>query len=168
MFTKMKHTLIGTAVLLTAAAGGSPAAAETGTESFSMNHIIQNYYADTEYTASEETETLNIGLNTLEGSKGFDDERASLTYTVEEMFDVEDPSYINDASGELVLSVSNPETASLDEGEKTAEKTITPEGPAAAHEISVFAESEGAAKIYLNEKNKDTMTTLGTVEVEVK
>ncbi|MFD2706465.1 hypothetical protein [Salibacterium lacus] len=167
----IKRTLIGTAVVAAAASAGNTAAAETdaSTDSFSLNEIIQNYYTTDQQMASEQTEAINnIGLNTIDGTKGFDEENDTLTLSVEEMFGVDDPSYINEASGELVLRVSNPNVVSLDESEKTMTKTLDAADTPSAYDITLYGESQGAAKVYLNQKDGETTTTLGTVEVEVR
>ncbi|SFM01172.1 hypothetical protein [Salibacterium qingdaonense] len=167
----VKQTLIGAAVAVTAAsAGGSAAAAGTDTSmnSFSLNEILQNYYTTDQQTATEQTEGLNIGLNTIEGTKGFDEESSTLSMPVEEMFSIEDTSYINEASGGIILRVSNPDVVSLDEKEGALTKTLQPQGTLSAHDITLHGESEGAAKVYLNAEDGGTTTTLGTVEVEVR
>ncbi|SFP61198.1 hypothetical protein [Salibacterium halotolerans] len=167
----VKRTLIGTAVIVAASsAGGSAAAAGTDTSmnSFSLNDLIRTYYTDSQEITSDQTEDLNIGLNTIEGRKGFDEKSSTLSMPVEEMFSIDDTSYINETSGDLVLRVSNPDVVRLDENEEALTKTLQPEGPLSAHDITLHAASKGAAMVYLNVKHNGNTTTLGTVEVEVR
>ncbi|MFZ4453271.1 hypothetical protein [Salibacterium aidingense] len=166
----LKNSVITTAAVVFAAGGGTPAAAKAlpASVSFSMEEAITHFYGNEAFNNVEETGELNIGLNTVEGEKGFDQHESELTYTISDLFHLEDTSYINEASGDLVLSVSDAEVVSVEENTKTSEKTVTAKNEASQQKVSLYGQSKGAAVVYLNEVEGDTVTTLGTVEVEVR
>lgn len=145
-------------------------AEETGT--VHTNEKISFFYAFEKMVHHEDnaqSNDLNIGINTADGEKGFEENESVLTSSIADIFTTKEQNgdFINNAEGNLELVVSNPDVISLEEEKQTKEKAIFDE-TITEKEISVYGQTEGAAFLYLNAVNDGQVTTLGKVEMEVR